>query len=264
MAQDWYYVDGSERVGPISQNELEELYESHKINKDSYIWCKGFENWEHLKNVKDFSHLLEDSPSQVSEIPSLSNTPSIEAQSVNLDQLSSDQKVFTIKVGYDRGGNETEYGPFSLNQLRMAFQEKRINDKTFVFAAGMENWQLLGDFKLFDQISDSLPPKINDADRRVSVRKPFIARMLFHDNNSVFEGICRDISVGGLQVLVSEFPGKVGDSVSLNVHPDNSDYHFTASGTVVRKLDGDAGFSLRFKNLSTVAYQAINQYVDEN
>ena len=91
----------------------------------------------------------------------------------------------------------------------------------------------------------------------------YLFRLFFHDNSQVYEGICRDISVGGLQILVSDFPCNVGDKVSMNVHPDNTDYHFTASGKVVRKLDGDAGFSLRFEDLSNEASQAISTYINE-
>lgn len=267
MSQEWYYVDGSERVGPISESALKELFDGGTIDSDSYVWTKGFENWEFLKNVSELSHFMESAPAQTLDSPE--SIPSLEAikpfsQSVNFNEIPSDKKVFTVKVGYDRGGSDTEYGPFSLQQLRQAYAENRINDKTFIFTTGMPTWVLLGDFELFDKISDSLPPQIDDTDRRVTVRKPFIARLLFHDNKDVYEGICRDISVGGLQVLVSEYPCSVGDKVSLNVHPDNSDYHFTAAGVVVRKLDGDTGFSMRFKNLSTEAYQAINNYINDN
>lgn len=275
MSKEWYYVEGTERVGPVDQEQLDQLFTQGALSGDSYVWAKGFDNWEHIKNVSVLSYLLS-SPSAVpptqdipsapssSEVPSFSSIKPIHTDKINFQTVSHDKKIFTIKVGYDRGGSNTEYGPFSLVQLRKAFEENRINDKTYIFAAGMETWVLLGDFELYDKVSDSLPPQIDDSDRRISVRKPFIARLLFHDNKDVYEGICRDISIGGLQVLVSEFPCKVGERVSLNVHPDNSDYHFTASGVVVRKLEGDTGFSMRFKDLSTEAYQAINHYINDN
>lgn len=47
----------------------------------------------------------------------------------------------------------------------------------------------------------------------------------------------------------------------MNVHPDNSDYHFVARGKVVRILDGDQGFSLRFSGLNDEAKNAINDYI---
>ncbi len=278
MATQWYYVQGSERIGPIEQQDLDGLYQQGTITDDSYIWRKGFDNWQHLKNVDELSYLQNsksaensdfDEEDDIQEIPQMgeNSSPHSEldkAPAFDLSRISADEKVFTIKIGYDRGGQENEYGPFSINQLTRAFSEERINEKTFIFTPGMSTWVLLGDFDRFDEIAGGLPPQISEMDRRVNVRKPFVARLFFHNNEKVFEGICRDISVGGLQILVSAFPCKVGDDVSLNVHPDNSDYHFTASGVVVRKLEGDAGFSLRFKDLNEEAKESIQKYIHDN
>ena len=274
MSTQWYYVQGSERVGPVERSEIDSLFHAGTINAESFVWKKGFDNWKSLESVEELSDLLsvQSAPStpvfdDISEIPSMSHESAQQEESsggLNLMSLSDEAKVFTVKVGYDRGGSETEYGPFSLNQIKKAYQEKRISERTFIFTPGMSTWVLLGDFELFERISGISSAEVSDDDRRVSVRKPFIARLFFHDNNQVYEGICRDISIGGLQVLVSSFPCKVDEKVSLNVHPDNSDYHFTASGRIVRKLEGDSGFSLRFEELSSEAIASIQAYVDNN
>jgi hypothetical protein len=273
VSTQWYYVQGSERVGPVERSEIDSLFHAGTITAESFIWKKGFDNWKSLDSVDELSDLLEGgpdsipAPDDISEIPSMSEevpTTSEAVGALDLHSVSEDAKVFTVKVGYDRGGSETEYGPFSLNQIKKAYEEKRISEKTFIFTPGMSTWVLLGDFELFEKISGVPAEEVSDDDRRISVRKPFIARLFFHDNNNVYEGICRDISVGGLQILVSDFPCQVDDKVSLNVHPDNSDYHFTASGRVVRKLEGDSGFSMRFEDLSSEAVTSIQAYVDNN
>lgn len=274
MSTQWYYVQGSERVGPVKRSELDSLFKSGKLTAQSFVWKKGFDNWKTLESVDELSDLLkppaETPPPQmndISEIPSMSmedEKGSASEGALDLDSLSEDAKVFTVKVGYDRGGSETEYGPFSISQMRKAYEEQRISEKTFIFTPGMSTWVLLGDFELFEKISGISAGTVSDDDRRIAVRKPFIARLFFHDNSQVYEGICRDISVGGLQVLVSHFPCQVDDKISLNVHPDNTDYHFTASGMVVRKLEGDSGFSLRFEDLSSEAVASIQAYVDNN
>jgi hypothetical protein len=43
----------------------------------------------------------------------------------------------------------------------------------------------------------------------MALRKPFIARIFFNNDKKFFEGICRDISVGGMQVLVDGFNGNM-------------------------------------------------------
>lgn len=290
MSTQWYYVQGSERVGPVDESEIETLFRGGTLNQDSYVWRKGFDNWRALNTVDEFGGLLnsasdsgpapveedsfedevqlggqsEESDDDVSFIPQMGDDNSDAGASFDIKSIGNHSKVFSIKVGFDRGGSEAEYGPFSLEQLRRAYDEKRINEKTFIFTPGMATWVLLADFERFDDISGSMPPAISEEDRRFNVRKPFVARLFFHDNKEVYEGICRDISVGGLQVLVSDFPCKVGEKISMNVHPDNSDYHFTASGKVVRKLEGDAGFSLRFEDLSPEAHTAIQSYINEH
>ena len=300
MSTGWYYVQGSERVGPVDQSDIENLFHEGVLNPESYVWRKGFDNWKNLNAVDEFGSLLmggassSDSQSEfdedtgsdlsfdtqeesqediqmgsssdsdeddVSFIPKMGDSSS---GPFDINSIGAHSKVFSIKVGLDRGGSESEFGPFSLEQLKRAYQENRINEKTFIFTPGMETWVFLGDFPRFNEIAGGLPPEISEADRRFNIRKPFVARLFFHDNKQVYEGICRNISVGGLQVLVSDFPCEVGEKVSMNVHPDNTDYHFTASGKVVRKLEGDTGFSLRFEDLSQDAHSAIQSYINEN
>lgn len=275
MSEAWYYVLGSERVGPIDRSELETLFGDGTIGMESYVWKKGFDNWKVLKTVEELESLYATSSDEVPSFDSLEDIPVVseeeempeeiqedDTEDFDLYSIGEEEKVFSIKIGLDRGSEEAEYGPFSLVQLRRAYSEKRINGKTYIFTPGMENWILLGDFELFETISGEAPPSISPEDRREAQRKPFIARMFFHDNREVFEGICRDISVGGLQVLVADFPARVGEEVSMNVHPDNSEYCFTASGVIVRKLEGNSGFSLRFDNLSEDAMQAISSYIN--
>ena len=50
----------------------------------------------------------------------------------------------------------------------------------------------------------------------------------------------------------------------MNVHPENSDFCFTAQGEIVRILDGNQGFSLRFRNLSQEAQSSIDKYISNH
>ncbi|EQC48195.1 type IV pilus assembly protein PilZ [Bacteriovorax sp. BSW11_IV] len=255
----WYYVEGSERVGPVTEEDLGSLIMKGSLGSESYVWRKGFDNWVHLKNVDELTHLLDSDP--VDEIPSL-DLGDLKS-GVDWDGINYDERIFMIKIGPDRGAPEAEYGPYSLNQLVRAFEENRINIKTFIFVHGMDNWTLLADLPIFQDVFQAPPPVIEESERRIDTRRPFVARLLFHNNSDVFEGICRDISVGGMQILVSNFNASVGDEVSLNVHPDNSNIKFTASGKIVRLLDGGQGFSIRFSELGDIAKRTIEQYTKD-
>lgn len=257
----WYYVEDGERVGPVEQEELQALVDKGDLNEESFVWKKGFENWERLSLVDELQFFFE---KEIELPPMASDMPPIIAakKKFSWEALGERDKVISIKVGIDRGEQEIEYGPYTLLQLKKAFDEQRVSEKTLVYIPGMPEWIFLGDIPHFESLFGELPPMIEEVDRRQNIRKPFVARMFFHDSKEVYEGVCRDISTGGMQVLLSDFPLKVGEEVTLNVHPDNDNYHFVATALVVRVLESDQGFSLRFIDLSTEAEGAIQSFID--
>ena len=99
--------------------------------------------------------------------------------------------------------------------------------------------------------------------RREHDRAPLVARLFFHNNTEFFEGVCRDISIGGMQVIVSGFNCQVGDALKVNVHPHNSSLQFVADATVVRVLSDCEGISVRFSKMSPENLQKITQYISE-
>lgn len=264
MADNWYYVQKGNRHGPVAIEVIETMIAKQELKPDDFVWKKGFENWKKIKEVSE----LAAAPAPAPAVPATPQLPpeisKVQFKDISLKDLHADERVIFIRIGTDRGGAATDYGPFSINQLKQLFKENRINGKTFVFATGMKEWKLLADFPEFQEIFEELPPVIKEAERRVAVRKPFVARLFIQNNKNVFEGICRDISIGGMQVLMDNFQGKSGDKISINVHPENSDYHFTASGLVVRVLEGNSGFSFRFHGLSDEARRSIEKYVQDN
>lgn len=253
----WYYVQGSERVGPVEESDLKALVLQGVLKDDSYVWRKGFENWQRMSEVSELENLLGSGDAGIAAIPTMGARSDFDWEGVERDK-----RIFTIRIGLDRGGEEVEYGPYSLNELKRAFDEKRINAKTFIFSPGMNEWLFLADVPIYQEVFEDMPPVIDEIDRRRAPRRPFVARMLFHNNADVFEGTCRDISLGGLQVLASNLPVKQGEKITLNVHPDNSGHSFTATGTVVRILEGKQGFSLRFEALGSEANSAITSYIN--
>tara|TARA_R110000868_G_scaffold42895_3_gene144689 strand:- start:30559 stop:31353 length:795 start_codon:yes stop_codon:yes gene_type:complete len=262
MSSSWYYVRGNDRIGPVEESELASLFADQTLGADSYVWTKGFDNWQKAKAVDQLNGYLNSEPGT----PSMGNVatpPQGDRPVLDIASLSEERACVTIKIGYDRGADDVEYGPYSIAQLRRAYKENRINGKTFVYVPGMDNWKFLAETSLFDRITSDMPPVIDDSERRMHTRKPFVARLLFHDKQEVYEGVCRDISTGGLQVLVANFPCKAGDEVKLNVHPDNGAQSFTATGKVVRVLEGSQGFSLRFQALGDKAMNAIQEYIDQ-
>lgn len=264
MADNWYYVQKGNRQGPVDVSVIQKMVATDELKTDDYVWKKGFENWKKIKDVPELQPVEQEeevaAPIPMA-IPPRINEPTTD---ISLTSLGADERVIYIRIGNDRGEAASDYGPFSLKQLKQLFKEHRINGKTFIFVKGAKEWKVLGDFPEYQEIFEELPPVIKDDDRRTSLRKPFIARLFIQNNKAFYEGICRDISIGGMQILVDSYQGTAGDKITINVHPENSDYHFTASGVVVRILEGNSGFSFRFQGLSDEAKHSIEKYVQEN
>ncbi len=298
MSTNWYYVQDNERIGPVEEDELKNLFDTDVLLGESFVWKKGFENWKNLKEIEELKYFFEDNIPQVTETEDVQLSEIID-QDIPLEEIISDessdvvdegdtgheiikpeiineeklehidwndmdydQRKFSIKIGIDRNRAEAEYGPFSLNMIKQMYEEKRVNAKTLIFTPGMDDWIFLADLEIFGKLFSDVPPVIEESERRQASRKPFVARLLFHDNSKVYEGICRDISVGGLQVLVADSPVNVGEEISMNVHPDNSNYSFVAKGKIVRVLDAGQGFSVRFMNLEMEAQKSIDSAIE--
>lgn len=288
MAEKWYYVQNKERVGPVNREEFKGLIKDNEVQDNTFVWKKGMEGWTKLKNIAEYQDLQEALQEDIQlELPDINDQKDFEIDSddddvdvdVDLDaeevvdeavgekefdwsSVFNKDRIFTIKIGPDRGEAEVEYGPYSLEIIKRLYQENRINGKTLIFASGMSDWIFLADIPVFERIFNDFPPVLNSTERRKNMRRPFVAKLFFHDSSVLYEGVCRDISVGGIQVLVSDFPGAVGDRITLNVHPDNSDLCFTAEGEIVRILNGKNGFALRFVNPSPDMEAAIKDYVE--
>lgn len=253
MSETWYYVEKGQRIGPIDQTAMVEKIKSHAISENDFVWKKGLANWKKLKEMPELLAIYQELKKET-EIP-----PFV----FDIAAIDRDEKIFTIMTGADREGERKEYGPFSLNMLIALYKSNRVSGKTLVYAPGMNEWTFLAELPTYSEIFSDNPPPIQEEDKRHYKRKPFVARMFFHDSKKIYEGVCRDISVGGMQIMIADFPGKAGDKISINVHPENSNVHFVASGKIVRMLDGAGGFSFRFTDLNQEALNLINKYVSQ-
>ncbi|MBY0516844.1 MAG: GYF domain-containing protein [Bacteriovoracaceae bacterium] len=263
MSESWYYVLKGQRQGPVDASAIASLVSSQQLRPDDYIWKKGFDNWRKLKDVEELQ-----SQSSAPSMPSIPQPPVKQAAThsnkLRMGSLDPEEKSVYVRIGVDRGGSPAEYGPYTPLLVKKLYEENRVNGRTqFFVREKMQEWMFLADLADFEEVFHDMPPVIQETERRRWIRKPLLARLFVQNHKKVFEGICRDISVGGMQVLTDTFPGKAGDKISINVHPDNTEYHFTAAGTVVRLLEGNQGFSFRFDPLQNDAQRAIEKYIKD-
>ncbi len=51
---EWYYADSGQRVGPITENDLQSLYVSGKVRSDTLVWTAGMPEWQQLSAAQPF------------------------------------------------------------------------------------------------------------------------------------------------------------------------------------------------------------------
>ncbi len=107
---------------------------------------------------------------------------------------------------------------------------------------------------------------IDASNKRGAPRRPLVARLFLHNDKEVIIAVCRDISVGGMQVLTDRIPGPVGSMIKLNVSPGDPSKvkGFVAEGEIVRVLEDGRGFSFRFRKITEEARRAIEKYINSD
>ena len=146
----WYYVVGSDRVGPVSVDALKVLFLNKEITLETYVWKKGFQNWERLKDVSELKlddisiveKVTEKKPETIKE----ESSPEI-FFSFDWGNVKEQEDLFFLKIGKDRHNVSQAdiYGPYSLIELKEALTEKRINLETLIFTPGMNSWTKIQD-----------------------------------------------------------------------------------------------------------------------
>lgn len=249
----WYTVVAGRPQGPLSASEILGKIRSGELNLGSHLWKEGFSGWTRVYDVIDFKGLLPSEPSAslIAEIQ--------KATQASPPPLSPQQKEELRTWFVQLDGDKQYVGPISDSEVAGHMSGGRIHAKTFMWKKGMKDW-LTADS--IPQWASQLPKESakKSAEKRSAPRKPFEAKILLTDGEEVGEAVCRDISVGGMQLLMDHVPGSAGTKLRLNVSP-SAGKSFACEGEIIRVLEDGRGFSFRFSSLPDDAKKAIEQYI---
>lgn len=271
--------------GPLTAKDVFERISRKECSVAHFIWEEGWKDWRRILEVPEFAVLVPQAPSQASlakiqsrllEEKNKQAKSSETKKSANPSKLggasSSDASWFVFAHG-------TQFGPFSQAELLQSLQNQNVGESDFVWRQGWGNWKPLGKVdELMALRGNLVPPSLDFApppvpaqksDRRRNPRKPFVAKLFIHNEKDLVIAMCRDISMGGMQVLTDRIPGELGEKIKLNVSAaasggasNGSDMKgFVAEGEIVRLLEDGRGFSFRFTKLSPEAKKAIDGYL---
>ncbi len=241
---EWFVAQGEDWTGPFGAAEVYSKIVSHEIAWTHLGWKAGMETWKKL--------------SEIPEILALVPKPKAPADAPR------DWFLYF---------NDTQYGPFSQPELKVLLEKGKVHSRVHGWKKGMEKWERLERISelatLIPSTPPALPPRVESKakaqDRRISSRRPMEARILLAQGQEVSDGICRDVSVGGMQVLTSQIPGPVGTRIKLNIdtrtQAGDPPQPFTADGSIVRVLEDGRGFCFRFEKLDDSARKAIEEWI---
>jgi len=257
-APKWYSVVNARPVGPLSAKEIVQRIQAHELNFASHVWKEGFTKWTRIYDVIDFKPLM---PAE----PSLALIAEIQKSTQASPPPLAPQQKEALRTWYIYL-DEQNYGPISDPEVVGLIQSGRITPSTFLWQKGFKDWLPAKDVPAWASAVSAKPAPAAAAaarDKRSAPRKPFETKILLTDGKEVGWAICRDISVGGMQVLMDSSPGPAGTVLKLNVNAQGSVPGFACEGTVVRILEDGRGFSFRFSALTADAKAAIEKYIGQ-
>ena len=278
-AASWYIALESRWIGPLSAADVYEKIQRQEITWAHYAWKRGQSDWKRICDIRAFTVAVPHHPGKSLKKQlgketqsSLSKKNPAKQESVEFHESieSGDLKIWYLHY------HDSQYGPFSSEEIRQFLKSGKIHAGVHAWRQGMKNWQRLQSLAEFKakaepprrvEVARKVPGLAEDGiELRLNPRRPLVAKILMADEQSVIVGVCRDISIGGLQVLTERIPGNAGSKLKMNISPASNDAGnrieaFTAEGEIVRILEDGRGFSFRFHRLSDRAKQAIESYI---
>lgn len=284
----WYLALGTKWVGPMTAAEVYEKILAHEITWAHYIWRKGQADWKRICDIKPFQATVPQQPAKgvQKEVKEVSRPiQKQQAQPARKAPAAPQAAAPQAAAPYEDKGevrnwylhySNSQYGPFSVEEILHFIKIGKIHGQVHGWREGMKNWDRLERLDAFRQALGGAPaetrkpPRVEKqpaarTDQRSAPRRPLIAKILMTDEQSVIVGVCRDISVGGLQVLTDRIPANVGAKLKMNISPSSNDSgnpieSFVAEGVIVRILEDGRGFSFRFERLPERSKLAIEAY----
>lgn len=255
----WMISIGDQWVGPLKPSEIAKNLDAGTFSWVQYVVKSGEKDVKRICDVELFKQVQSEAPkAPAPPAPELAKPKVIQAPRPPVEP----KPWFLYHM-------DVQSGPLSAAEIGRGIQAQTLDEEAFVWKEGMDDWKPLKEIEPFKEMyAKATPPKRppppkQPSDKRKAPRKPLIAKIMIASSNELVSGICRDVSVGGMQVLTDRIPGETGDTIKLNVTPPMSTgiHPFVAEGMIVRILEDHRGFSFRFEKLSNDARNALEQYI---
>jgi hypothetical protein len=274
----WYLALGDRWVGPLTVGDVFDKVLSHEISWAHFVWTPGQADWKRICDVKAFQAGVPGQPGKgiQSEVKAAVAGPTVKkseraAPRTRAKEAPPEGRVWFLYY------NDTQFGPFDVSEIDRYLRVGKLHGRVHAWKDGMQDWERLERLAPFEKSVEASkaaraakkggekekerePARKAPAEQREAPRRPLVARLLMANDETVITAVCRDISVGGMQVLTDRVPGTRGTRLKLNVSGQGVP-PFVAEGVIVRILEDGRGFSFRFDRLSDPSRKSIEAYV---
>ena len=248
---EFHLVRGETSVGPFRPSEIHLQLIQKEIAWVDYCYRETEGQWLRICDHPVF-RALQATP------PSIPPPKKVVPPPSPLHRLPPELKWFVHQ-------GDAQSGPYPESELKRWIRTGQVGADAFAWNDSLPDWVPVRAIPAF---LDCLPPgevqaQARSSEKRSHPRKPLLARIYLTNQKELITGLCRDISVGGMQVLTDRLPGAVGDPIHLNVLPpaDSGLSSFAARGVIVRTLEDGRGFSFRISDISPEAVRSIEGYI---
>jgi hypothetical protein len=246
----WYVAQGEHYLGPMEVAEVLRRVQSGEFSFVHYAWKQGMTDWKRICDLDDFKVSAPPPPPKKPELQSPPSPP----------------KKAQVKEWF-LYTQEVQSGPFTEDEVKgLAASAKIDANDSYLWKEGMSEWAHYSEVEGFKSRLVSAAPVASAGthEKRQSPRKTMVAQIHLANSTEVITGVCRDVSIGGMQILCDKIPGAIGSKIKLNVSPlaGTKDFNpFVAEGVIVRILENHRGFSFRFNQLGSEATQIIQKFL---
>jgi len=243
-----FLAEGESYVGPFRPSEVYAKIEAKEVSWVDHCYREAEGQWMRICDHPLFKMLQPEAPKPKPKVAAPPPPP----------------KAAEPQVKWFLFQNETQTGPYSEAELKRLVQVGQVMAGAFVWQEAFSDWKVIHEIPAFSAgAAAQVQAQVKPEERRLSPRKPLVAQIYLTNQKEISNGVCRDISVGGMQVLTDALPGSTGEKIRLNVMPPISTglKPFVAQGVIVRILEDKRGFSFRFTDINDEAKASIERYV---
>ena len=246
---EWFVAVGEKYRGPFKSSEVYQKLLDKEVSWIDHCYREKEGQWIRIADHEVFKALQ---PAPPKPKPTMAPPP--------IPKIEDTVKWFLFQ-------NENQTGPFSTLELKRLVTSGQVLELAYVWQEKFTEWKLVSEVpELKEPRAPGVvapPTPTTSREKRTLPRKPLLAQIYVTNQAELATGICRDISVGGMQLLTDKIPGEVGNSIHLNVTPpkDSGLKPFVAEGVIVRILEDRKGFAFRFTKISDEAKASIESYI---